>query len=128
MRAATWALLLLVTTAAGPAQAETKKGPRREARTCVRLSEAELASGDLELKLDNTCDAARECTIRWTLTCQGQKPQRAEFVSYLLAGTDEKWTVPISSCGDAAYRVSAPTFVCRSPKVSDEPSPDDASP
>lgn len=120
-----WAAALVLLSASvgrdGIAFAKAAKGgkpaPARE-RACVKLSEAELPTGDLELRLDNTCSASRECEIRWTLTCEGKAPLVERFTTLLLSGTDERWTVAISSCGDAAYRVSAPVYQCRAPKPS----------
>jgi hypothetical protein len=113
------AISMIVGAAGGDAFAAGKKGakakkPRPRAEPCMRFSEAHTDDGDYQLELRNGCRSSRECTMSWTMTCEGEEPVKQAFQVVLLVDGEETWTIPTSQC-ETAYKVSPPTWACTLP-------------
>jgi len=122
-----WAAVLAVCTVftarmpevyAKDAQPKAKakaKAPKRE--TCVKLSEARVDEVTVDVTLASTCAGARECTIKWSVACEGNEATETEQSATLWKGDEETWKVSAAHCGDAAFVIAPPRFACRPPTL-----------
>ncbi len=100
-----------------PAAKKPRPPPKPRKDNCVKLVEARVDDVSFEIKLDNTCKVTRECTIKWSVACEGSTPTAHEESGWISAGEDQTWPVSAAHCGDAAFVISPPRFACKPPAM-----------
>jgi hypothetical protein len=115
-RQAPWVICALAATlliaTAGTLSADDKKVPVNE---CVAYDQDDLDDG-LSIRLASSCQVDLRCEIRWSLTCEGDKPKKEVSVFGLIADTSHKVEASAAACGEAGWQIDGVSWSCRPQK------------
>lgn len=109
IRMAPWVTCALLMATAGTLSADKKKVSVNE---CVDYSQDDTDDG-LSIRLASSCQVDLKCEVRWTLTCEGDRPKKEVSAFALIADTSHKVEASARSCGELGWQIDAVSWACR---------------
>jgi hypothetical protein len=108
IRMAPWAICALLMATAGTLSADKKVSVNE----CVDYSQDDTDDG-LSIRLASSCQVDLRCEVRWSLTCEGDKPKKDVSAFALIADTSHKVNVSAASCGELGWQIDRVAWSCR---------------
>ena len=109
MLAAPWALFAYVA-------ATTEIHAAADVAQCVEVAPENVARG-MSLAVENTCDFAVHCTLKWRVRCEGDAPDAAArnmSISVDLASAAKRQLMASGdACGERVWEITDDAWACK---------------
>ena len=97
--------------------AEPARGvKRRSVASCASFTQVEHGDDGVDLSIDNRCDMALTCHMRWALTCapdtKHRRRSRASLQVAIATATSETRTASAAECGGEGWVIDDVVWGC----------------